>query len=143
MNLNGVKWVRKFNTDEIKTEIQKFKDLTIEGSFLIRALFFILFGYLLKESEILNRETMIWSLSIVAIIFVFRAIQLKLSKLELIPLLFIAPRGLITIILFLAIGPTDRILLVNKSLIIQVIILTTLIMAFGIMLTSKNRVENN
>lgn len=138
-----LKWVRKFDTDEIQTEIQKFKDLTIEGAFLIRALFFILFGYLLKESEILNRETIIWSLSIVTIIFVFRAIQLKLSKLELIPLLFIAPRGLITILLFLAIGPTNSILLVNKSLIIQVILLTTLIMSFGIMLTSNNSVEKN
>ncbi len=135
--LKRLKWVRKFNSDEIKIEIQKFKELTIEGAFLIRALFFILFGYLLKESEILNTETMIWSISIVGIIYVFRAIQLKLSNLKLVPLLFIAPRGLITILLFLKIEPVNSILLVNKSLIIQVIILTTLIMAFGIMMAPK------
>ena len=133
-----LRWVRKFNTDELKDEIQKFKALTIEGAFLIRALFFILFGYILKTSEIFNTKTLIWSLSIVTIIFVLRAIQLKFLKLELTPLLFVAPRGLITILLFLAIDPSDSILLVNRSLIIQVIILSALIMTFGIMITTKN-----
>ena len=131
-------WVRNFHTDELKDEIQKFKALTIEGAFLIRALFFILFGYMLKTSEIFNSKTLIWSLSIVSIIFVLRAIQLKFSKLELTPLLFVAPRGLITILLFLAIDPSDSILLVNRSLIIQVIIISALIMTFGIMITTKN-----
>jgi len=48
-------------------------------------------------------------------------------------MLFIAPRGLITILLFLAIEPTQNIPLVNKSLIIQVIILTALVMMLGLM----------
>lgn len=132
-----IKWVRKFNTDDLKDEIQKFKTLTIEGAFLIRALFFILFGYMLETSEVLNTNTLKWSLSIVFLIFIIRIIQLKLSKLEITPLLFVAPRGLITILLFLAIDPTDSISLVNRSLIIQVIILSSLIMTFGIMIANK------
>ncbi|MBJ6369803.1 cation:proton antiporter domain-containing protein [Snuella sedimenti] len=137
-----LKWITKFNTDEIRDEIQKFKALTIEGAFLIRALFFILFGYMLKTSDILNTKTLIWSLCIVTIIFVLRAIQLKFSKLELTPLLFVAPRGLITILLFLAIDPSDSILLVNKSLVIQVIILSALIMTFGILINTKKEEKN-
>ena len=132
-----MKWIRKFDTKDIRDEIQKFKALTIEGAFLIRALFFILFGYMLKTSEILNTKTLVWSLSIVTLIFILRTIQLKFSKLELTPLLFVAPRGLITILLFLSIDPNDSILMVNKSLIIQVIILSSLIMTFGIMFTTK------
>lgn len=138
----SLRWVRKFHTEELKDEIQKFKALTIEGAFLIRALFFILFGYMLKTSEILNSKTLVWSLGIVTIIFVLRAIQLKFSKLKLTPLLFVAPRGLITILLFLAIDPSDSIMLVNRSLIIQVIILSALIMTFGIMITTKNEEKN-
>jgi len=88
---------------------------------------------MLKTSEILNTKTLKWSLSIVTIIFVLRAIQLKFSKLELTPLLFVAPRGLITILLFLAIDTKDSILMVNKSL----IIISSLIMTFGIMFTNK------
>lgn len=131
--LKRFKWIEKLKPDELSREVSKFKELTIESAFLIRALFFLLFGYLIETSEVLNADTFIWALAIVFIIFIFRAIQLKLSKLPLQPLLFVAPRGLITILLFLSIEPTQTISLVNTSLIIQVIILTALLMMFGLM----------
>jgi len=56
------------------------------------------------------------------------------------PLLFIAPRGLVTILLFLSIESAHHISLVNKSLIIQVIILTSLLMMIGLM-TNKTKSE--
>lgn len=131
--LKRFKWIEKFKPDELSNEVNKFKDLTIEGAFLIRALFFLLFGYLIETSEVLNADTVIWALAIVFFIFAIRLIQLKLSKLPLKPLLFVAPRGLITILLFLSIEKTNTISLVNKSLIVQVIILTALLMMFGLM----------
>ena len=135
-NINELKkfrWIEKFKPDELKKEVKKFKELIIEGTFLVRSLFFILFGYLIETKEVLNPKTFIWALSIVIFIFLFRIIQLKLSKLPLQPLAFVAPRGLITILLFLSIDPTHTISLVNKSFIIQVIIMTVLIMMFGLM----------
>ncbi|MCC7026094.1 MAG: hypothetical protein IT265_04000 [Saprospiraceae bacterium] len=137
--LKRFKWIEKFKPDELNKEVNKFKELTIEGAFMIRALFFLLFGYLIETNEVLNTDTFIWALAIVFFIFVFRYIQLKLSKLPLKPLLFVAPRGLITILLFLSIEPTHTISLVNKSLIIQVIILTAMLMMFGLM---ANKAEN-
>lgn len=131
--LKRFKWIEKFKPDELNKEVNKFKELTIEAAFLIRALFFLLFGYLIETSEVLNADTFIWAIAIVFFIFAFRLIQLKLSKLPLQPLLFVAPRGLITILLFLSIEPTHTISLVNKSLIIQVIILTALLMMIGLM----------
>lgn len=131
--LKQFKWIDKFKPDELNREVTKFKELTIEGAFLIRALFFLLFGYLIETKEVLNADTIIWALAIVFIIFAFRLVQLKLSKLPLRPLLFVAPRGLITILLFLSIEPSHTISLVNKSLIIQVIIITALLMMFGLM----------
>ena len=53
-------------------------------------------------------------------------------------MLFIAPRGLITILLFLSIPASQTIEIANNSLIIQVIILTALVMMVGLMST-KNR----
>ena len=85
------------------------------------------------QTEVLNADTFLWAIGIVFSIFFFRAIQLKLSKLPLRPLLFVAPRGLITILLFLSIDPIHSISLANKSLIIQVIILTALVMMVGLM----------
>jgi len=128
-----LKWIKKLHPEELKVEDQKFKEITVEMAFLVRALFFILFGYLLETTEVLNTHTLLLSAGIVALIFVFRIIQLKISRLPLKPLLFVAPRGLITILLFLSIVPAQRLLLVNKSLIVQVIILTALIMMFGLM----------
>jgi len=134
--LRQFKWIEKFKPNELNKEVLKLKELTIEGAFLVRALFFLLFGYLIQSSEIFNTDTLIWAVGIVAAIILLRAIQLKHSQIPLSPLLFIAPRGLITILLFLSIEPTQRIPLVNKSLIIQVIILTALTMMLGLM-TSK------
>jgi len=134
--LKHFKWIEKFDPDGLNREVKKFKELTVEAAFLIRALFFLLFGYLIQTSEILNSQTLIWALGIVGAIILLRAIQLKVSKIPLSPLVFIAPRGLITILLFLSIDPTQNISLVNKSLIIQVIILSSLVMMFGLM-TSK------
>ena len=133
------KWIEKFKPDELNKEVKKFKELTIEGAFLIRALFFLLFGYLIETHEVLNTETLVWALAIVFFIFTFRVIQLKLSKLPLFPLLLVAPRGLITILLFLSIEPSQTISLVNKSLIIQVIILTALLMMLGLMASKAQK----
>jgi hypothetical protein len=127
------KWIQKFHPEGLNKEVIKFKELTIEAAFLVRALFFLLFGYILETSEIINTDTLLWALGIVLIIFTFRALQLKLSKLPFKPLLFIAPRGLITILLFLSIEPTHRIPLVNNSLIVQVILISALIMMIGLM----------
>ncbi|MEO7445967.1 MAG: cation:proton antiporter [Ferruginibacter sp.] len=137
--LRHLKWVEKFKPDELNKQVHKFKELTIEAAFLVRSLFFILFGYLLETEEIINTETLVWSFVIVVVIFLFRAIQLIVFKLPLRPLLFVAPRGLITILLFLSIEPHHNILLVNKSLIIQVIMFTSLIMMVGLMTNKKDR----
>jgi len=138
--LKQFKWLEKFKPKELNVEVQKFKELTGEATFLVRALFFLVFGYLLETSEILNPATLLWSIGIVIGIFTLRIIQLKLSKLPFSPLLFIAPRGLITILLFLSIEPLQRISIVNNSLIIQVIILTALIMMVGLMTLKKETI---
>lgn len=129
--LKKFRWIEKIKPDELNKEVARFKELTIEVVFLVRSLFFLLFGYLIETVEVLNPDTFPWALGIVFFIFIFRIFQLKLSKLPLQPLLFVAPRGLITVLLFLTIDPANAISIVNKSLIIQVIILTALPMILG------------
>lgn len=135
--LKHLKWTERFRPVELNREVQKFRELTVEGAFLVRSLFFILFGFLLETPEILNSDTLIWSISITVIIYLFRSIQLKFTNLPLNPLLFIAPRGLITILLFLSIEPVHQIGLVNKSLIIQVILLSAIFMMIGVIISGK------
>lgn len=128
-------WIDKFKPAELKKEVSKFKEIISEFAFLIRALFFLLFGFLIQTEEIIRFDSLGWALLIVILIFVFRAITLKLCKLPIWPLLFIAPRGLITILLFLSILPGNAIALVDNALVIQVIILSALIMMVGLMVS--------
>jgi potassium/hydrogen antiporter len=140
-NLNELKkfrWFRRVKPDELDKEKQKFKELTVEAAFMIRSLFFLLFGYMIETKDIIKVETLGWTFGIVAIIFILRIIQLLISRLPFIPLLFIAPRGLVTILLFLSIAPAKQIPLINKSLVIQVIVVTSLIMMVGLILTKKD-----
>jgi potassium/hydrogen antiporter len=140
-NLDELKrfnWIEKLRPEKLDKEIKKFKEITTEATFLIRALFFLLFGFLMEAKEILNPETIPWASGIVLSIILVRWIALKFSKLPSSPLLFVAPRGLITILLFLAILPEQSISIVNKSLIIQTIILSVLVMMVGLMTAKKN-----
>lgn len=131
--LKQFKWIQKFNPEILNKEVHKFRELVVEATFLARASFFIIFGYLLETKEILNSKTIFWATSIVLIVFVVRAIQLKFSKIPLSPLVFVAPRGLITVLLVLLITPEQQISIINKSFIIQVIILSAVFMMIGLM----------
>ncbi|MEP7141784.1 MAG: hypothetical protein ABI707_02880 [Ferruginibacter sp.] len=135
------KWIEKLRPVELSKEVLKFKELIVEATFLIRALFFLLFGYLMETAEIINTGSLGWAAGIVAAIFALRAVQLKISGLPLMPLLFIAPRGLITILLFFSISPAQSIALVNRSLIVQVILLTALVMMYGLLRNNKKIAE--
>jgi hypothetical protein len=137
--LKSIQWVQKFNPTGFDREVKKFRELIHEATFLVRALFFLLFGYLIESSEVLNMATLSWAVGITTVIFIFRAIQLKLSQLPLFPLVFVAPRGLITILLFLSIDPLYTIDWVNKSLVTQVILILAMVMMLGLMM---NQSEN-
>lgn len=135
------KWIEKLQPEKLKKEVHQFSDIATEAAFLVRALFFILFGFLMETSEIINTDTLKWAVGIVIGIFIIRAVFLKLAKIELQPLLFLAPRGLITILLFYSINPWQQISIVNKSLIIQIILLSSLAMMFGVMFSKKDKAE--
>ncbi len=133
------KFIQRLQPDILNKEVLRFKELTTEITFLIRSLFFLLFGYLIETKELFNYDTAIWAVGITFGIFFVRFIFFKLLNLPIRPLLFIAPRGLITILLFLSIPIGQGIKYSNKSLIIQVVILTSFVMMVGLM---TNKTEN-
>lgn len=136
------KFIQKLKPDTLKREVHKFKEISTEIAFLVRALFFLLMGYLIEASELLNTDTMLWAIDISAGIFIIRYIILKLFKMDMNPILYIAPRGLITILLFLSIPLNQVCTLANKSLIIQVIILSALFMMLGMMGNTSPKLAN-
>jgi hypothetical protein len=131
--IKNIKFLQRFKFQKLENEVTKFHEILREGTFLVRVMFFLLFGFLINTEELLNLETFYWALGIVGLIFLIRFIQLKISKVPVMPLMFVAPRGLITILLFLYIAPQDNIAIVNETLITQVILLTVIIMMIGLM----------
>ncbi len=145
-NLDEIKhnrFIQKLKPEILNGEVHKFKELITEIAFLIRSLFFLLFGYLIQASELLNGKTIGWALSITFAVFLIRLLFLKLFRQASKPVIFIAPRGLITILLFLTIPVSQSIEIASKSLIIQVIILTALAMMFGLMTNKKKDEQIN
>ncbi|HEX2920141.1 MAG TPA: cation:proton antiporter [Bacteroidales bacterium] len=125
------------NSETFEKEITKFKAITIEATFLVRSLFFLLFGYLMETSEFLNLSTLPWAVGIVIIVYAGRWLVIKLLRLPPNPLAFFSPRGLITILLFISITAEHKISFINNSLLIQVIILSVFVMMAGIMRDKK------
>lgn len=141
--LRHIKFIQRFHPINFSRDVEKFREITTEIAFLIRASFFILFGFLLDASDLLNSSTLLFAICITAGIFLIRFLTLKLFKIKTNPLIFIAPRGLITILLFLSIPSIAQIEQINKSLITQVIVLSALVMMFGLMKYKKPAIGQN
>lgn len=140
--LRSFKWIEKFNPENLDKEVIRFKEITTEATFLIRSLFFLVFGYLIRPQDIINRESAVWAVCIVAAVFLIRILILKLFRMAYDPLLYIAPRGLITILLFLSIPTEIKIPMIDNSLVVQVMLLTVLIMMVGLMF-SKEKAQSD
>lgn len=130
--LKKISWINRMKPENLNQEVHKFKEITTEITFMIRALFFLLFGYLINISELLNMDTALWAFLLTGSIFMLRYLVIYLFQLKQNPILFIAPRGLITILLFLSIPSSQQFYMANKSLILQVIILSAFVMMFGL-----------
>lgn len=129
--------IRKLEPEKLNEEVHRFREVVVEMAFLVRTLFFLLFGFLINSNEILNIESFFIALAIVSAILLVRLIYFKIAKIPLNPLLFVSPRGLITILLFLSIPASKKISFVNETLMIQIIIISALVMMLGLMANKK------
>lgn len=139
-NLNllyKTKWAQTFHVESLKKEFVRFNEIVAETTFLVRTLFFLLFGFLIETSELLNLSALPWAIGITLAIFIIRYAFLKLFKVKEKTLYYIAPRGLITILLFLSIAPEEIVSTINKPLVTQIVILSSLVMMIGLMVNKK------
>lgn len=127
---------------EFGNNLKPFKQITGEMTFLVRSFFFLIFGFYTSTSDILKFDNLIWSVSICTGIFVLRGLFFKfILKKEVVPLLFFAPRGLITILLFLTIPSELKLPFLTEGLITQTIFLTILLMSIGNLVTTGKAIS--
>lgn len=137
--LTKFKWIERLKPQILDKEVGKFHEIVSEATFLVRALFFLLFGFLIEAKELLNFNSLIIASIVSASIFILRWLQLKYFKINLYPMFFVAPRGLITILLFLSIPERYQIDIINKPLIIQIIVITAFVMMIGLIITKPKK----
>lgn len=106
--------------------------VTLETAFVVRTFFFVIFGITIVLSSLLSINVAIVSLLIIASIYAIRFIILMIfvGK-DMLPQLFIAPRGLITVLLFYAIPMEAQIESFESGILLFVIIATSLVMTWA------------
>lgn len=125
--------------ETVSRELIPFKNIVAELTFVLRSFFFIMFGFFTDVVKLFNLENALISLGIVLFIILSRFVILKIARIPMSPVLYIAPRGLITILLFLSIPDGYRITEVNEGVLSQVIFLSAFVMVFGLINQSKIR----
>lgn len=127
--------LKKFINEEILERINKeFHLVTLESAFVVRTFFFVVFGITLDLQSLFNIETAIISLSIVAALYAVRFIFLRMFFKNILTELFIAPRGLITILLFFGIPAKYLQDSFSSGILLYTILFTGIIMTIGLML---------
>ncbi|GAA3994222.1 hypothetical protein GCM10022408_00600 [Hymenobacter fastidiosus] len=129
---------RWFRPERLAGELHQFKSITAESAFLIRTFFFLLFGFSITISSLISVTLLVQGLLIVAVLTLIRYLYLRfVARTSLIPELFIAPKGLITILLFYSIPPQHSIGEVSENILFIVILLTGILMMIGLLLARE------
>jgi hypothetical protein len=112
--------------------------ITLETAFIVRTFFFVIFGLTIVMSSLLSLSVALVSILIIVSIYAIRfAILRTFFGSDIMPQLFIAPRGLITVLLFYAIPNEARVDTFESGILLFVIIGTSLIMTWAMIKEGK------
>ncbi len=116
--------------------------ITLETAFVVRTFFFVFFGMTIVLSSLLSVKVTLVSLLILFSIYVIRygLLRLFIGK-DIFPQLFVAPRGLITVLLFYAIPSEAQVAGFESGILLFVIIGTSLIMTWA-MIKDKRKMTS-
>ncbi len=117
--------------------------ITMETAFVVRTFFFVIFGITIAFGSLADLNVAAVSVLLIAIIYVVRFVLLRGSEgKDIIPQLYIAPRGLITVLLFYAIPVAALHEPFSSGILLYIIIGTSLIMTFS-MIYDKRRANKS
>lgn len=134
---------KKINFHAVETIKKDFRIITAETAFLVRTFFFVAFGMLLDFNTFLDPLVLIVGTIIVLILYIVRYLNFKtFLHTSVFPEIFLAPRGLITILLFFQIPAAYEIAQFGVGILFFVILATGLIMMAALIATPNTDVED-
>ena len=153
--------LKRFTVGEkLKESLHELHVITLETAFVLRTFFFVVFGITISISSLFDWRYGLISLVIVCTLFIVRLILLRIfSGKDIFPQLWIAPRGLITVLLFFSIpnGWVDiqgdflddynakfdcTISFFDQGILLHTIILTSLIMTISLIMSRGEKVKD-
>lgn len=130
------KWLDKKEAKEIYHGLHL---VTLETAFVVRTFFFVIFGITIVFSSLADWEVIGVSALCLVVIYIIRFIILRLTiGSDIKPQLYIAPRGLITVLLFYAIPTEAQVEGFSLGILLFIIIGTSLVMTWA-MIADKRR----
>ena len=132
----------KISRMELKLMETNFHIITRETAFVLRTFFFLVFGMTMVLGGLANIKALVLSLIITGLLFFVRYLLLRWFGNRMgQPLLSIAPRGLITVLLFYSIPTGLQTDLFPESVVLYVVLFSSLIMTYGLIKGQKNNSE--
>lgn len=129
-------WLNKKRVEEIYHGLHV---VTLESAFVVRTFFFVIFGITIVFSSLASFKVAAISALCLAVIYIVRWVLLRVTiGKDILPQLFIAPRGLITVLLYYAIPVEAKSEGFSEGILLFIIIGTSLIMTWT-MIADKRR----
>ena len=135
--------IKYLNLEESEKGLHEFHILTAESTFLVRTFFFLFFGFSISLSQFNSLEPFLYGALIFFIMLFLRHLYFMIGsfKLNTAPLVYMAPRGLISILLFIQIDeisfPFVRSEWIDERTLLVVILLSMVVLILGNNTTKK------
>ena len=132
--LNGM-----IDEGHMSTIFDNFKMITLESSFMVRTFFFVIFGFTIVLASLLDLKVWLVSLAVLAILFGVRFAWFRVViRRGISPMVWMAPRGLITILLYYSIPDALVSADFNTGVLLLVILASSITMAVALIRHRKN-----
>ncbi|TCD21793.1 sodium:proton antiporter [Pedobacter psychrodurus] len=133
-------WFRSvFLYKNLTADLSQLYQLSAESAFILRTFFFVIFGFTMNIGDLNNKIILANGFFILISIYLIRVVFLKIFKKEnLSPILYIAPRGLISILLYFNLPASLKIPEVGTPFLFLVVLGSSIVMTLGITLSKRN-----
>lgn len=124
------RWIHR---DAIHHILEDFHVVTMESSFVVRTFFFVVFGMSLDLSGIGDMTAISLALGILLVVYLVRMFLFRaIVKKHIYPQVWIAPRGLVTVLLFFSIPAALQDPHFNSTILMMVILVSGIIMSVAL-----------
>ncbi|MET0570576.1 MAG: sodium:proton antiporter [Pedobacter agri] len=136
-------WFRSiFIYKNLTNDLSQLYQLSAESAFILRTFFFVIFGFTMNIGELNNKLILANGMFILISIYLIRVFFLKVFKNgNVSPILFIAPRGLISILLYFNLPASLKVIEVGPSFLFLVVLGSSIVMTLGITLSKRKAEE--